>query len=82
MIWIYRALMVAGVAVAILSVALAVLIGVNFDPATCEQNCNAQTRFVLLSPALLLGVVGLIIAFVASRLTRRAKLEQQADSSR
>ncbi|MEO1408205.1 MAG: hypothetical protein AAFV54_17235 [Pseudomonadota bacterium] len=79
MIWIFRALMAAGFAVAVMSVAVAALIFLNFDPAACEGNCSAQTRFVLVTPALLLSAVGLITAFVASRLSRRSILEQQAD---
>lgn len=78
MIWIFRALMAAGFVIFVMSIALAVLIYVNFDPATCGENCDGQTRFVLLTPSLVLGIVGLITVFVSRRLTQRLKLAQQA----
>ncbi|MEO0881521.1 MAG: hypothetical protein AAFY34_02200 [Pseudomonadota bacterium] len=81
MVWIFRALMVAGLAVAVMSVAVAVLIFVNFDVATCGENCSEQTRFILLTPSLVLGLIGMTTAYIAHRLGRREKLQNQADLS-
>ncbi|MEM9668850.1 MAG: hypothetical protein AAF950_07975 [Pseudomonadota bacterium] len=80
MIWIFRALMAVGILVAILSVAIAALIFINVGLSDCGAECDGQSPYILLFPCIILGVIGCVIAFVASRIARRLKLERIAAS--
>jgi len=79
MIWIFRALMGAGLIVAVLAVAVSGLIFVNFDAEQCAEACDPESRFVLFLPAAILGVLGLITALVARRFIQHLKLERMTE---